>query len=78
MAMPYLDFNKKGNGYYSIDERKFSYLTFQFGFFELWITLIILGTFLRGPTGTSSARSSTGRRTRSRCSTTSICRRCSG
>ncbi|MFM8284883.1 MAG: hypothetical protein ACKOCW_15155 [Planctomycetaceae bacterium] len=49
MAMPYLDFNKKGNGYYSIAERKFSYLTFQFGFLELWITLIILGTFLRGP-----------------------------
>ena len=49
MAMPYLDFNKKGNGYYSIAERKFSYLTWQFGFLELWITLIILGTFLRGP-----------------------------
>ncbi|MFM8378228.1 MAG: hypothetical protein ACKOB1_02770 [Planctomycetia bacterium] len=49
MAMPYLDFNKKGNGYYSIEERKFSYLVYQFGFFELWITLIILGTFLRGP-----------------------------
>jgi hypothetical protein len=49
MAMPYLDFNKRGNGYYSIEERKFSYLVFQFGFFELWITLIILGTFLRGP-----------------------------
>ena len=49
MALPYLDFNKKGNGYYSIEERKFSYLVYQFGFFELWITLIILGTFLRGP-----------------------------
>jgi len=49
MAMPYLDFNKKGNGYYSIEERKFSYLVYQFGFFVLWITLIILGTFLRGP-----------------------------
>jgi hypothetical protein len=49
MALPYLDFNKKGNGYYSINERKFAYLTFQFGFLVLWITLIILGTFLRGP-----------------------------
>ena len=49
MAMPYLDFNKKGNGYYSINERKFAYLTWQFGFLELWIMLIILGTFLRGP-----------------------------
>jgi hypothetical protein len=49
MAIPFLDFNKKGNGYYTIEERKFSYLVFQFGFLELWITLIILGTFLRGP-----------------------------
>ncbi|MFM1902363.1 MAG: hypothetical protein RLZZ440_263 [Planctomycetota bacterium] len=49
MAMPYLDYNKAGNGYYSIAERKFAYLTYQFGFLVLWITLIILGTFLRGP-----------------------------
>lgn len=49
MAIPYLDFNKKGNGYYTIAERKFSYLVFQFGFLELWVTLIVLGTFLRGP-----------------------------
>ena len=49
MAIPYLDFNKKGNGYYTISERKFAYLTFQFGFLDLWVTLIILGTFLRGP-----------------------------
>ncbi|MFM9058949.1 MAG: hypothetical protein ACKOSQ_07495 [Planctomycetaceae bacterium] len=49
MALPYIDFNKSGNGYYSIANRKFAYLTYQFGFFVLWITLIILGTFLRGP-----------------------------
>jgi hypothetical protein len=49
MAIPFLDFNKKGNGYYTIEERKFSYIIFQFGFLELWITLIILGTFFRGP-----------------------------
>ncbi len=49
MAIPFLDFNKKGNGYYTINERKFSYLIFQFGFLELWVTLIILGTFFRGP-----------------------------
>ena len=49
MAIPFLDFNRKGNGYYTIEERKFSYLIFQFGFLELWITLIILGTFFRGP-----------------------------
>ncbi len=49
MAIPYLDFNKKGNGYYTIEQRWFAYIIFQLGFLELWITLIILGTFLRGP-----------------------------
>jgi len=49
MAIPYLDFNPKGNGYYTIVERRFGYLTFQFGFLVLWVTLIVLGTFLRGP-----------------------------
>ncbi|MCA9260422.1 MAG: hypothetical protein KDA61_14520, partial [Planctomycetales bacterium] len=49
MAIPYLDFNKEGNGYYTINQRKFSYITFQFGFLEMWITLIVLGTLLRGP-----------------------------
>ena len=47
MAIPYLDFNPKGNGYYTIAERKFSYLTYQFGFLLLWVVLIVLGTFLR-------------------------------
>lgn len=49
MAIPFLDFNREGNGYYTIDQRKFSYLVFQIGFLELWIVLIVLGTFLRGP-----------------------------
>jgi hypothetical protein len=31
-AIPFLDFNKKGNGYYTIEQRKFSYIVFQFGF----------------------------------------------
>ena len=49
MAIPYIDFNKSGNGYYTIKERPFSYIVFQFGFLEMWITLIVLGTLLRGP-----------------------------
>jgi hypothetical protein len=49
MAIPYIDFNKQGNGYYTIKQRKFSYIIFQFGFLEMWITLIVLGTLLRGP-----------------------------
>ena len=48
-AIPFMDFNKKGNGYFTIEQRKFSYLIFQFGFLDLWVTLIILGTFFRGP-----------------------------
>ena len=49
MALPYIDFNKRGNGYYSFAERKFGIITFLFGFIPLWIGLIVLGTFLRGP-----------------------------
>jgi hypothetical protein len=49
MAIPYIDFNKRGNGYYTIKERRFAYLMFQLGFLELWVTLIVLGTLLRGP-----------------------------
>ena len=49
MAIPYLDFNDKGSGYYTIAQRRFSYLVFQFGFLQLWILLILIGTFLRGP-----------------------------
>ena len=49
MAIPYIDFNKSGNGYYTISQRQFAYITFQFGFLSLWVTLIVMGTFLRGP-----------------------------
>ena len=49
MAIPFIDFNKQGNGYYTIEQRKFAYLTFQLGFLVMWVTLIVLGTFLRGP-----------------------------
>jgi hypothetical protein len=49
MAIPYIDTNKAGNGYYSFEDRKFAYLTFQYGFVVLWVVLILLGTFLRGP-----------------------------
>jgi hypothetical protein len=49
MAIPYIDTNKSGNGYYTYNERKFAYNTFQYGFVVLWVVLILLGTFLRGP-----------------------------
>ncbi len=49
MAIPYIDVNPKGNGYYTFKERKFAISMFLFGFLVLWVTLVILGTFLRGP-----------------------------
>jgi Cytochrome b(C-terminal)/b6/petD len=49
IAIPYIDFNKQGNGYFTFNQRKFSIFTFMFGFVVLWVTLIVLGTILRGP-----------------------------
>jgi hypothetical protein len=49
MAMPYIDFNVKGNGYFTFEQRKFALSMWLFGFLVLWVTLIVLGTFLRGP-----------------------------
>ena len=48
-AIPYIDINLKGNGYYTFRERRFAILTFCFGFLVLWVSLIVLGTFFRGP-----------------------------
>ena len=49
MAIPYIDTNPKGNGYYTFNERKAEITIFLFGFIVLWSSLIVLGTFLRGP-----------------------------
>ncbi len=49
ILIPYLDVNPKGNGYYSFKDRKCIIITFCFGFIFLWVLLIIVGTFLRGP-----------------------------
>ena len=49
MAIPYIDTNPKGNGYYTFRERKAEITIFLFGFLVLWSSLIVLGTFLRGP-----------------------------
>lgn len=49
MAIPYLDINPKGNGYYTFSERKYAILIFCFGFLFLWILLIVIGVFMRGP-----------------------------
>jgi hypothetical protein len=49
LAIPYIDYNQKGNGYFTFAQRKFAVTTFLLGFVVLWVTLIVLGTFLRGP-----------------------------
>jgi hypothetical protein len=49
IAIPYIDRNPKGNGYFTFKERKAEISIFLFGFAVLWVSLIVLGTFLRGP-----------------------------
>ncbi len=48
MVFPYVDANPLGNGYYTWKQRKFAIGMFAWGFF-MWIILIIIGTFIRGP-----------------------------
>ncbi len=49
MVIPYIDINPKGNGYYCFKDRKFAISVFLFGFLVMWVSLIIIGTFVRGP-----------------------------
>lgn len=49
LAIPYCDVNPLGNGYYTYQQRKFALWTFFFGFLVLWLTLIFIGVFIRGP-----------------------------
>jgi hypothetical protein len=49
MVIPYIDINPKGNGYYCFRDRWFAITNYLFGFLILWVLLIIIGTFLRGP-----------------------------
>jgi len=49
MVIPYIDTNPLGAGYYTWKQRRFAIGTFFFGFVVLWISMIIIGTFIRGP-----------------------------
>jgi hypothetical protein len=49
MVIPYIDTNPLGNGYYTWKQRRFSIITFCFGFLVLWVAMVIIGTFIRGP-----------------------------
>lgn len=48
-AIPYLDRDVKTSGYFCYKQRKPAIILFLFGFWILWILLIVMGTFLRGP-----------------------------
>ena len=48
-AIPYLDPNPAGVGYYSWRPRRWALGTFLFGLCGLWLPLIVVGTFFRGP-----------------------------
>ncbi len=49
MVIPYIDANPLGAGYYTWKQRKGAILTFCFGFIVLWVMMVFIGTFLRGP-----------------------------
>ena len=49
IIIPYVDTNPLGNGYYTYRQRKFAILTFCFGFMVLWLSMVFIGTFIRGP-----------------------------
>ena len=49
IALPYIDKNPRGNGYYTLKERPFVISVYMFGWMIMWLLLIVLGTFLRGP-----------------------------
>ena len=49
MAIPYIDENPLGNGYYTYKQRKFAIWAFIFGFIILWCLMVVIGTLIRGP-----------------------------
>lgn len=49
MSIPYLDTNKDGQGFFSFRRRKMAVSIFLFFWLVLWVFLILVGTFLRGP-----------------------------
>ncbi|MEK7269436.1 MAG: hypothetical protein AAB215_00690 [Planctomycetota bacterium] len=49
MAIPYIDRNPRGAGFFTLRERPLAISLFLFGFVVLWLSPILLGTFLRGP-----------------------------
>lgn len=49
MAIPYIDMNPRGSGYYTVSQRPMAIFLFLLGYLVFWIVYIQMGTFLRGP-----------------------------
>ncbi len=49
LVIPYCDVNPLGAGYYTYRQRRFAIWVFLFGFEILWLLLIVIGVFIRGP-----------------------------
>jgi Cytochrome b(C-terminal)/b6/petD len=49
MVIPYIDTNPLGSGYYTWKQRKLAIGTFLVEFLVLVVSMIIIGTFIRGP-----------------------------
>ena len=49
IAIPYIDENPLGNGYYTYKQRKWAIWAFIFGFIVLWCVMVVIGTLIRGP-----------------------------
>ena len=49
IAIPYIDTNPLGNGYYTYKQRRFAIWTYLSGFVILWCVMVVIGTLIRGP-----------------------------
>ena len=49
MAIPYIDSDRATSGYFSFDRRRVGIFIFMTGWLVLWVFLIVVGTFFRGP-----------------------------
>ena len=49
MAIPFMDRDERTTGYYCFKNRRMAIPFFLFGWLMLWVFLIVVGTFLRGP-----------------------------
>lgn len=49
MSLPYIDTDRSTSGFFCYEKRRLMISLFVFGWLVLWVYMIIVGTFLRGP-----------------------------